>query len=355
MPFTSYIPERYKSYLPYVPTAALVFGFFFDILTLNRPDELFENIVIVGYLLLSAIVMVLLQARNESTNENKRLILLSLLQFSFGNLASGLMILYSHSGTPAGGAIFIGMLASLLLGNEIFKNRYARTHMRVTIWFILLLTYCGLIIPIVLSEIGALVFLVSVVFALAITYVLIQILALVAQGSFSKTHRNIQLTIVMISIIFSGLYFLNLIPPVPLALKHIGIYHDVERSGDIYRTVSESPEWYKFWRNTNKTLNQSPNAPVFCFTSVFAPNNLKTEIRHRWEKYDVSTKTWTTIARIPFPITGGRENGFRGYTRTSQVTEGLWRCSVETSRGALIGRTEFTIGNTTPKLETKEL
>ena len=351
---TSYIPERFKSYLPFVPTIALAFGFFFDVLTLNRPDALFENIVIVGYLLLSAIVMILLQARTDESSERKRLILLSLLQFSFGNLASALMILYAHSGTFAGSAIFVAILASLLLGNELLKQRYARTYLRVVIWFVLLLTYSGLAVPIIIGKIGGWVFITSVLGAFLVTHVLNRILAHVSRESFSRTRRNIGITIVGISIVFSGLYFTNLIPPVPLSLKHVGIYHSVERTGDTYALAYEAPQWFEFWRDTNATFNKESSAPAFCFSSVFAPSTLQTEIRHRWEKYDVAKEEWETIARIPFPIAGGRENGFRGYTQTSQVDDGLWRCSVETSRGALIGRTSFTVGTEIPKLESIE-
>lgn len=341
--------------MPFVPTIALVFGFFFDLLTLNQPDALFENVVIIGYLLISAIIILLLLLYREDTSDNKRLLLMSILQFSFGNLASALMILYAHSGTLAGNAIFVGMLALLLLGNEIFRKRYARTYMSVVIWFALLLTYSGLIVPIIFNKIGTPIFIASALFALAIAYGYIRILGYIGKESFKKTQRNSVLTIVIVTLVFSVLYFSNLIPPVPLSLKHIGVYHDVVREGDRYALTYETPRWFAFWRATNASFTQKDAEATFCFTSVYAPNKLATDIRHRWEKYDAITDSWNTVARIPFPITGGRKDGFRGYTQTSQVTEGLWRCSVETARGALIGRTQFTVETGIPKLETIEL
>jgi len=335
--------QQLTPYAKYLPTGALFFGLIFDIFTLDRPDAIFENVVIAGYLILSAIVMLLLQARVEGSNEHRRLILLGVLQFSFGNLASALMVLYARSGTLAGSAIFIGVLATLFLGNELLRNRYARTHLRVVIWFILLLTYSSIFVPVLLNSIGVFTFFASMAIALGITSTLVFLLSRVAHSSFKRRSRRISISVVLISLIFSGLYFSNLIPPVPLALKEIGIYHSINRSSGTYTVTYEPTPWFIFWRNTNKTYHQTAGYPVYCFSSVFAPKDLETEIRHKWEKYSPDQEKWQTVARIPFPITGGRIDGFRGYTQTMQISEGTWRCSVETSRGNLIGRESFIV------------
>lgn len=345
------IREKAFPYIKYVPTLALVAGLVFDIFTLQRPDELFENVTIVGYLALSAVVMLLLQARqSDNPDDKRRLLLLSILQFSFGNLASALMVLYSRSGTLAGSAIFIGILALLFLGNELLKNRYARTHLRVMIWFTLLVTYSTLIVPVILNTISIFVFFLSVGAALAITLFLVVLLSQVSREAFKARARRISFSIFAVTVLFSTLYLNNLIPPVPLSLKSIGIYHSVVRTDDSYAVSYESPHWYEFWRDTSTTLTLPPSTPVYCFSSVFAPRTLETEIRHRWEKYNQDTETWETVARIPFPIRGGRDNGYRGYTQTFQVDIGVWRCSVETNRGALLGRTEFNVVRGTPQL-----
>lgn len=340
---TRYIPKRFLPYVTLFPTVALLFGLIFDVFTLDRPDAFFENAIILGYLLLSAVVMCILQAQTHTEENGMRIFLLGVLQFSFGNLASALMVLYARSGTFTGSAIFIAILALLFLGNELFRNRYSRTHLRVAIWFILALTYSTLIVPVLLNGIGTLVFLVSVLLALLAAALLVLILTHVAHDSLKSNVPRIRVSILALTIGFSALYFSNLIPPVPLALKHIGIYHSVVRTSTSYTVSYEAPAWYEFWRDTNKTYTHTAGAPAYCFSAVFAPSSLSTEIRHRWEKYNAATDTWETKARIPFPILGGRLEGFRGYTQTSQIDEGRWRCSVETARGNLIGRTEFDV------------
>ncbi|PCI90152.1 hypothetical protein COB18_01810 [Candidatus Kaiserbacteria bacterium] len=348
-----YLPEKLRPFLPLIPTIALVAGFILDVFTIDRPDALFENIVIGGHLVLSALIILILQRRNEEGSESTRILLLSILQFSFGNLASALMVLYARSGTFAGSAIFILLLAALFLGNEVLKNHYARVHLRVVIWFTLLLTYSTLIVPVVINRLGALVFLLSTVLVGLVGMLFTGILFRNRQDT--ATPRKIRLTLIAIIIGFSTLYFLNLIPPVPLALKHIGIYHSVVRSGGTYTLTYENARWYNFWRDTNKSYSHIAGTPVYCFSNVFAPTDLQTEINHRWEKYNTENNEWDTMARIPFPILGGRANGYRGYTQTMQVDTGLWRCSVETARGNLIGRTVFDVVPGTPQLRTREL
>ena len=50
--------------------------------------------------------------------------------------------------------------------------------------------------------------------------------------------------------------------------------------------------------------------------------------------------------RLAYVITGGRSDGYRGYTLVNSYQNGKWRCSVETTRGQVLGRELFTIDNT---------
>tara|TARA_B100000745_G_scaffold300564_1_gene255338 strand:+ start:19370 stop:20431 length:1062 start_codon:yes stop_codon:yes gene_type:complete len=338
-----------RSYAHLAPTIALFAGFVFDIFTLNRPDALFENIVISGYLIISALAIVAFQTNFFNTHERARLTLLTVLQFSFGNLASALMVLYARSGTFTGSLIFIGLLGALFLGNELLKDRYARNTLRVSLWYFLLLTYMALVVPILVNEIGVLAFATSIFFALVVMSLFIRILALVAGMPRDEYAQHIRISVITITVIFGTLYAANLIPPVPLALKQIGIYHSIERRGLEYEVTYEKPAWFEFWRDTNSTYHFDASGTAYCMSSVFAPPRLETEIWHRWEKYDQATDSWNTVSRTPFPIRGGRDAGYRGYTQTTQIDSGVWRCNVETKWGALIGRTTFTATPATPQ------
>ena len=48
-------------------------------------------------------------------------------------------------------------------------------------------------------------------------------------------------------ILFLGAYLLRVIPPVPLSVPFIGVYHAVERTPEGYRLSHERQRW-AFWR-----------------------------------------------------------------------------------------------------------
>jgi hypothetical protein len=47
---------------------------------------------------------------------------------------------------------------------------------------------------------------------------------------------------------------------------------------------------------------------------------------------------WIPHITIPFSVSGGREEGYRGYTYITARTPGEYRCNIETDDGVLIGR-----------------
>jgi hypothetical protein len=318
-------------------------GFLFDTLTVNRPDAIYTNLIIFSYFLLAASCILLVTLRGAQSTLGP-LPLLTLLQFSFGNLSSALLVLYGKSGTLIGSGVFIAALALFLIGNEFLRSRYTRIHILVATWFLLFLPYCAMFVPIVWGKIGDVVFLVSTALALGLVTLYVIVLKKIAPPTVVLRVPTMALSISTIYAAFVAAYFFNVMPPVPLSISHIGTYHAIERTPEgSYRMTYEPREWYQFWRDTAYEYIHAKGTPAYCFSSVFAPDGLSTRIYHRWEQYDDTTYTWNTVTYISFPIQGGRSKGYRGYTETYRLTPGLWRCSVETERGARIGVTEFTV------------
>jgi len=136
------------------------------------------------------------------------------------------------------------------------------------------------------------------------------------------------------------------------------VYHSILKQGSCnYLALYEPSPWWQFWRNTSGTYVVSGTATAMCFSSVFAPTDLNAPIYHRWEKKDSSTGQWMTVSRVAFGISGGREDGYRGYSLTSALSPGSWRCDVETAQGQLIGREDFMViqGGAAPQLSQKTL
>jgi hypothetical protein len=170
---------------------------------------------------------------------------------------------------------------------------------------------------------------------------------------------RVSMLISSILFVFSGLYFFNILPPVPLSLKEIGVYHTLSpdlsegSGGALYTGTYEKSAWYVFWRDTSSTYTMRAGEGAYCFSAVFAPGRLSTPIVHRWEKHD--GKNWQTESTVVFPINGGREEGYRGWSYKDTLSSGQWRCNVETGKGQLVGRISFDVVAGTPTLSTTGL
>lgn len=337
--------QKYEHHLGVV---AILTGFFFDIIIADRPDSIPNNILLLSYLFIAGATIVLLNIRAPRhklvENSFEQLLLLLVLQFCFGGLASNLFVLYGKSGTLAVNALFVGLLGALILGNEFLRSRYALLRFNVGVLYLLLLSYCVIAVPTFITHsIGKWEFLLSGAVSIGIMAVFIFAVSTAVLRDRREELAGVVGAVGTIFVVFNLLYFLNVIPPVPLSLKDIGIYHSVLRRSDGYLAIYEKPRRFEVWRSTAATYTLTSGEGAFCFSSVFAPADLKAPIYHRWEYYNEGTEGWETRSRVSFPISGGRSEGYRGFSAKYSLTPGKWRCSVETSAGALIGRTSVTI------------
>lgn len=342
-----------RTHKEHIPTAALLFGFVWDALTLGRQDSIYGNAVILAYLGIAAIGIVILNL--EKKGEGAGLTWLqALVQFCFGNLASGLFVLYGQSGTFVGNWPFFLLLGGFAVANEFARSRLARTYLQLGGYFLLLFAYLALAIPVFLGAMGPGIFFMSGIGAVLIFSGYVSLLIIAAPHALSGHVRDIARVVVAITVVFNALYFLNLIPPVPLVLKDIGIYHSLARVGDSYEVSHEPARWYELGKDSDSYFHTVPGGTAYCFSSVYAPVGLSAPIYHRWE-YKDAQKGWETSSIVQFPISGGRALGYRGFSEKQNLREGKWRCNVETARGGLIGRSTIvvTFGPKTPSLVTK--
>jgi len=330
-------------------TIAFLLGFVVDNLTLNRVDQIFDNVVLATYVVLAmASLLVLYAAAADKLPEKlqplgkKYAPLLG--QYAFGGLLSGMLIFYGRSGSWFESWPFLVIILGVIFGNEMIHDRTSRLLFNVAILFVGLFSYVVLIVPVVIGIMGALVFVASGILALMIMYGFIRLLRRIVPRFIELHARPLVFTVGILYVTFNVLYFTNIIPPIPLSLKDIGIYHSVVKfdTGEYQLSYEESP-WWQFWRHSDKTFHYEEGDNVFCFASVFAPARLSTDIYHRFEYYDEEQKEWVTHARISYPIEGGQGSGFRGYTLIQNFTPGKWRCRVETARGQVLGGENFRI------------
>jgi len=340
--------ELWRRYEHWLGVGALSIGFVFDLWVAKKPDSVVDNILLLSYLFIAASIIVLLNMRARRKMEEEHpaepLILLLILQFCFGGLASNLTVLYGKSGTLGGSAVFIALLVCLVFGNEFLRSRYSQLRFNIGVYYFLLLTYCVISVPtFIFHSISDFVFLASVLLSLVIISFYLAILFVAVFRRSIRPLRQAAALVAAIAGVFVLFYFLNILPPVPLSLKDIGIYHSILKdSNGNYVALYEPAPWWELWRDTSATFTYAPGQSAYCFSSVYAPADLNTPIYQRFEHYDENTKSWQTVARVAYPISGGRADGYRGYSATAALSPGAWRCDIENSTGALIGRISFT-------------
>ena len=135
----------------------------------------------------------------------------------------------------------------------------------------------------------------------------------------------------------NALYFLNVIPPIPLSLREAGVYHDLERTSNGYTVLAEGESVLQKLV-PGQTIHTQAGSPVYVYSAIFAPADLNTTIVHHWQYYDEADRKWISKDELSFFISGGSDTGYRGYSVKSSVSEGRWRVDVETKRGQVLGR-----------------
>lgn len=349
---TELVPTRSGG--PHLSAVAFVAGFIWDSVMLERVDQLFANLMLGTYLVLSVFIIFIVNVREarrlrQSATETAFGWLPVILQFCFGSLVSAYIIFYTQSASLANWP-FIAFLGALVFSNEVLRSRYLSPILQFSVFFIVLFSYAVFSLPVLLGRMGGDVFVISGLASLAVVATLAVAVHMAAPEALRRSRLPLAASILGIYALFNIAYFKNLIPPIPLALREIGVYHSAARREDGSYTLRFEPSrWYPFVGGTSPLYSRAENEPAYAFSAVFAPTRLATKIFHTWSYFDPTDKVWVTTDRIEFRIAGGREEGYRGYTTKQSIFPTSWRVDVETARHERIGRIEFeVVATTTP-------
>lgn len=342
--------ELFEKHREHFLTLAFIFGFIVDNFTLTRVDQLFDNAILLTYVFLAMSSLLLLYAGSagkfpEKTSSALRKYAPLVTQYAFGGLFSGMLIFYGRSGSWLVSWPFLVIILGVILANETIKDRVQRLLYNIGMLFIGLFAYVVLIIPVLVGKMGPWIFIGSGVVALVIMFLFVRTLGLIVPRFITLHQRAIVFIVGIIYATFNFLYFANIIPPIPLSLKDVGIFHSVVRypEDNTYELKYEKGEWWQFYKKSDDIFHPLAGGNAFCFAKVFAPTKIQTDIYHRWEYFNESTSKWEEYFRMSYPIVGGGDDGYRGYTSIQGTQDGTWRCTVETERGQVLGREVFKI------------
>ncbi len=351
-----YLPKSFEMdelaqwYMRYISPVALIAGFLADnYILLRRVDVWTSHALLFAYLVIAATCIIILNLITTGRIRTKWILTITPLipvvaQFAFGGLFSGYLSLYSRSASFAASWIFVVLVAALLVGNERFVRHYMKFSFQISMFFAVLFSFLIFFLPVVFHSIGPWMFVGSGIVSLAVIALFLRFIGYLMPELLKKERTRIARIIAVIFVIFNILFFSNAIPPLPLALKAAGVYHSVERTQDgIFHLGAEAEPWYMNYVPHTRIFHHTPGATAYAYSAVFAPTGISTVILHEWQRYDEPTGEWLTSATVRYPIIGGRDGGYRGYSFYKNVAEGKWRVNVITQYGQLIGRISFTV------------
>ena len=194
--FRQWYREIHKFVRHHWLTVAFLLGFILDNLTLNRVDQVFDNIVLFTYVVLAMVSILLLYAGtaerfSERVNHFLKTKSPILMQYAFGGLLSGMLIFYGRSSSFADSWPFIFLILGVIYGNETIKNRGQRLVYNLVIFFVGLFAYVVLVVPVILGRMGPWIFVGSGIFALSIMYLFFSAVAKIIPNYIELQKRNV--------------------------------------------------------------------------------------------------------------------------------------------------------------------
>jgi hypothetical protein len=337
-----------QNYERHLSAVAMIAGFIVDNIFFGRIDLWQTQAVFAVYTAICLIAIPLLhwlelRALHGQFSPRLRLLLPFAIQFALGGFWSGFVIFYGRSADLGASWPFLLFLLLVLLGSEYFQQYHSRLVFTSVLFFFALYSYAIFAVPIYTGTIGVLTFLGSSVLAAAFFALFTVLLRTVARERFLEDLWRIRAGAVLVFVVMTASYFTNILPPLPLSAEAAGVYRAVWRVPGAYIAAREAQSWQVRYLGFAPKLHVVSGESVSAYSSVFAPTTLATSIVHRWEWYDSMKKEWVLKSKIVYPIVGGRDGGYRGYSTVPINEAGEWRVAVETSDGRLIVRLPFTI------------
>jgi hypothetical protein len=331
-----------------VAAAFFIAGFIFDMLTVGRIDSWATIGQQAVYLaVITTALLQMLVEQGEPPREPPAFVLKrwyyeyrnALVHFLMGALLNLYAIFYFKSSSLLVSFGFLGFLVILLLANEFRRVQSLGLSFKFALLALCFLSFSAYLVPVLVGSISLPLFLASMLIGCVPLAAGAWRVGRVVPARAALVRRQILVPLGCVLIGFLGFYFFRLIPPVPLSIPFIGVYHQVERAGDSYRLTHERPVW-RFWHNGDQNFYAQPGDKVYVFFRIFSPGRFSDQVQMRWQWKDPA-RGWVTHDTIPIRIVGGREQGFRGYGVKSNYQPGDWKVHVETLDGREIGRVYF--------------
>lgn len=337
--------QFYHAHEPACTAAFFVLGFLFDVVAVGRIDKLHNVVHQASYLFLCAWLTGLeVREQHGSFTPSDRFKTAwryheAATHFMLGTLLNIYTLFYFKSASLITSLVFLLFWVALLGINE--ARSFPGTALRMTLFSLCLVSYFGYLVPMLAHRIGPLIFAGSLMASSAAMGFFAWRLLQRLPDRPQIVWRLVLIPFSCVVVVFAVLYFAKIIPPVPLSIYDIGIYHGARREGEAFALAMTRPRW-KFWQKGDQTFLARPGDKIHCFVSVFSPTNFRERLQVRWLFKDPE-QGWQGSDALALGVAGGRDEGFRSVSVKANYKPGKWRVLVETSDGRELGRIGFAV------------
>jgi Protein of unknown function (DUF2914). len=256
-------------------------------------------------------------------------------QFCFGSLFSALVVCYFKSSGSIASLILVILLAVLLVGNEFLQKKYESFGVSLAFLCLLGTMFLNFTIPYLVHRIGLVLFVCSTLLSLGICVFIQKV---------SRRSKKVLIAPIAISAALITAYVMNWVPPVPLVLKQQVACINFDKTD--YSCDVDAPSFLQKIGLKSSSVHRDADMPLYYLSSVYAPADLKAEIEYRWYYKGPNDATYKLTDRVSsgrMRINGGREMGYRSYSKKTNAPAGKYRVETAFKDGAVIGALAFEV------------
>lgn len=262
-------------------------------------------------------------------------------QFCFGGLFSALVVCYFKSSGSLASFLLVILLAILLVGNEFLQKKYESFGVSLAFFCLLGTMFMNFAIPHLVHRIGFIWFFLSTLLSFGMCIFIWKV---------SHRKKSILVAPAIISILLVVAYIMNWVPPVPLVLKQKIACQNFDRA--TYTCDIDDPNILQSIGLQIPSVHKVDSSEIYFLASVYAPAKLKAELEYLWYFQDPQTGKYKLTDRISsgrMRLNGGRESGFRTFTRKKNTPPGKYRVEIAYKNGAVIGSGTFEVFDKAPE------
>lgn len=342
-----------SQYTKHATTVLFFIGFFFDMLLLpdiSNPISRLLGVIYIGAIAFLIMFREWIVSRNTASIAERRWYSFSTFGIAYfsGSALSFICVYALRSAAFSVSWPLLVVLAICVVANEFVSSHHYRFSLDVGVLLVATLFFTIFNLPVLLKVQNDSTFVLSLLIAGAVSLLYLYLLQFTSESASDEAPRLYALGI-GVPLFIGMLYFLNVIPAVPLSLNQAGVYHEVIRGdhGGFMVKKENDTRYFKSLRKSTYHLSPNDNG-VYFFSAVNAPASLTAPITHVWEYYDDSKNRWVESTVISFTLDGGREDGYRAYSHKENITEGKWRVTVKVDEKRIVGRVSFVVIKSEP-------